>query len=210
MNSSALLVTHIIVVNIFLLIYFIKTILIFSNQDALVKFSKAVRVPEMIVSALFLVTGVWLFAILGAIKVLQIVKLALVFIAIPIAIVGYKKMNKVLALLSFIMIVAAYGLAEMARAKPYLPKTVIIEGNASDESMLGIKIFGANCSMCHGMDGKKEYRNAANLSASQLNTEATIAMINDGSKRKMPAFKNVLSADEIAAAAKYVQTLKGK
>ena len=101
MNSNALVLTHIIVVNIFLLIYLIKTILIFTNQNALLKFSKAVKVPEMIISVLFLVTGVWLFAILGAIKLLQIIKLALILIAIPVAIVGYKKMNKVMALLSF-------------------------------------------------------------------------------------------------------------
>jgi mono/diheme cytochrome c family protein len=164
----------------------------------------------MIISLLFLVTGVWLFAILGAIKGLQIIKLALVFISIPVAIVGYKKMNKAMALLSFLMIVGAYGLADMSKGKPYIPKAVVIQGDAPGELSLGVKTFGANCAMCHGIDGKKKYRDAADLSASALSADLTIAMINEGSKGKMPAFKNVLSADEIAAAAKYIQTLKGK
>ena len=91
-----------------------------------------------------------------------------------------------------------------------MPKTVIVQGDASPEFSLGAKTFGANCAMCHGMDGKKKYRDAADLSASTLNADLTITMINEVSKGKMPAFKNVLSADEIAAAAKYIQTLKGK
>src|SRR5580704_5243436 len=100
MNSTTLVQTHVVVVTLFLLIYLIKTILIFANQNALVKFSKAVKVPEMIISVLFLVTGVWLFAILGAIKLLQIFKLLCVLVSIPLAIVAYKKMNKPLALYS--------------------------------------------------------------------------------------------------------------
>jgi mono/diheme cytochrome c family protein len=209
MNSSQLSTIHIIVVTLFLLIYLVKTILIFTNQNALQKFVKATRVLEMVVSTLFLITGIWLFVILKAIKVLHIIKLVLIFISIPLAITGYKRMNKALALISFLFIIAAYGLAEAAKNKPFIPIKVIVEGNA-DESQLGVKTFAANCSMCHGMDGKKMYRDAADLSLSYADPVRIDTLIRNGSKGKMPAFNTTLSNEEINAAASYIQNLRGK
>ncbi len=206
MNSTLLATIHLIVVNLFLLIYFIKTILLFANQQALQKFTKTMRVPEMIVSALFLVTGVWLFVMLGAIKMLHIIKLVLIFISIPVAVIGFKKMNKALALISFLLIVGAYGLAEMAKSKPFIPADVVSTG----DEFPGFKIFAANCTMCHGTDGKKMYRGATDLSASALNPSLIPVMIREGSKGKMPAFSNTLTDEEINAVTVYVQTLRGK
>jgi len=208
MNSNTLVQTHIVVVTLFLLIYLIKTILIFANQNALVRFNKIVKVPEMIISTLFLITGIWLFAILGAIKVLQIVKIILVLVSIPLAVVAYKKLNKGLALISFLFILGAYGLAEMGKGKAYIPKAVVVEGNASDEFNMGAKIYGANCSMCHGLDGRKQYRDAKDLSASDLHPSLAGLIIREGSKGKMPTFKDILTDDEVNAAVKYIQTLK--
>ncbi len=209
MNSTTLTTIHIIVVNLFLLIYLVKTILIFVNQNALQKFTKTTRVLEMIVSTLFLVTGVWLFVILKAIKTLQIIKLILIFVSIPLAVVGFKKMNKALALISFLMIVGAYGLAEVAKNKPFMPVNVVAQGNA-DESQLGVKTFVANCSMCHGIDGKKMYREAADLSTSALNPTLIPQLIKEGNKGKMPAFSGTLSDEEINAVSIYIQSLRGK
>src|SRR2546423_9324679 len=115
MNSASLVTIHVIVVNIFVLIYFIKIILLFTNISSLEKCSKAIRIPEMVVSTLFLVTGIWLYVILSAIKTLQIIKLACILISIPLAVTGFKKLNKAMAVLSFLLIVGAYGLAEMAK-----------------------------------------------------------------------------------------------
>jgi len=210
MNSTTLVDTHIVVVTLFVLIYLVKTILIFSNQDALRRFNKVIKVPEMIISALFLITGIWQFTILGAIKMLQIYKLACVIVAIPLAIVGFKKLNKVMALVSFLLLVSAYGLAEMCKGEAFIPKKVIIQGNGSEEFNLGAMTYGANCSMCHGLDGKKQYRGAKDLSASVLTADLAANMISEGSKGRMPAFKNVLTSEQIVAASKYIQTLKGK
>jgi mono/diheme cytochrome c family protein len=206
MNSSLLATIHLIVVNLFVLIYLIKIILLFSNQNALEKFTKVIRVPEMIISVLFLVTGIWLFVILGAIKTLQIIKLVLIFVSIPVAVIGFKKMNKALALISFLLIIGAYGLAEAARNKPFIQAEVITTG----DEFPGYKIFAANCSMCHGSDGKKMYRDATDLSTSALNPSLIPAMIKEGSRGKMPAFGNTLTDAEINSVAVYVQTLRGK
>jgi uncharacterized membrane protein SirB2 len=208
MSSTLLSTTHIIVVNLFLLIYLIKTILLFANQNVLQKFTKVIRVPEMIISTLFLVTGIWLFVILGAIKMLQIIKLALIVVSIPLAVVGFKKMNKALALISFLLIVGAYGLAEVAKKKPFIPVAVIAKGIG--EEFKGFKVYASNCSMCHGQDGKKMYRDAADLSTSALDASLIPQMIREGSNGKMPSFNGTLSEEEINAVAAYVLTLRGK
>jgi len=210
MNSNLLVTTHLIVVNLFLLIYLVKTILLFANTSALEKFTKATRVFEMIVSTLFLVTGIWLFVILGAIKTLQIIKLACILIAIPLAVVGFKKQKKGLALISFLLIVGAYGLAEAAKNKPFIPTHVVMNGSTNDGSELGIKTFAANCAMCHGLDGKKMYRDAANLSASALDPSLISQLVRDGSKGKMPSFNGTLSEEEITAVSNYVASLRGR
>jgi cytochrome c553 len=208
MNSTLLTQIHVVVVQLFVLIYLIKTVLLFANQDALLKFTRVTKLLEMVVSFLFLVTGVWLFIMLGAIKTLQIVKLVLAFASIPLAVVGFKKMNKAVALISFLLIVGVYGLAEMAKSKPYIPNKVIVQGNADERTKLGATTYIANCAMCHGTDGKKMYRDAKDLSASTLTDDAVRLVIKNGSKSKMPAFSGTLTDDEIAATAAYVVTLR--
>lgn len=208
MNSSLLTTIHLISVNVFLLIYLIKTVLLFSNRSALDKFTRATRIIEMIVSTLFLLSGVWLIIMLGAVKTFHIIKLVLIFISIPLAVIGFRKYNKVLALISLLLIVGAYGLAEMAKNKPFIPSRVEITGNADEASKLGIKTYIANCAMCHGEDGKKMYREAKDLSASGLDEASIELKIREGTKGKMPAYTGVLSDDEIHAVSAYVMTLK--
>jgi len=211
MNSQLLSAIHIISVNVFVLIYLVKTILIFTNESALQKFVKATKALEMLVSALFLITGVWLFFILGAIKAFQIIKLICVFAAIPVAVGGFKRMKKGLALLSLILILGAYGLSDMAKSKPYIPNSVEVTGNADEATKLRMQTYIANCAMCHGLDGKKQYRGAPDLSASTHDVASIPLLIKEGSKSEkgvMPAFGSTLSEEQINAVAAYVVTLR--
>jgi mono/diheme cytochrome c family protein len=208
MNSTLLAQVHLVVVQLFLLIYVVKIVLLFANKEALLKFTRATRLLEMVVSTVFLVTGIWLFITLGAIKTLQVVKLVLVFASIPIAVIGFKKMNKVMALVSFLFIVGAYGLAEAGRSRPYIPNKVIVEGNADERTKLGATTYIANCAMCHGQDGKKYYREATDLSLSGASNERIDTLIRRGSKGRMPAFEGTLTDEQISATADYIVTLR--
>ena len=208
MNSSLLATIHIITVNFFLLLYLIKTILLFSNAGMLEKFTRATKMIEMLISTLFLASGIWLLFILGAVKMLFIIKFILVFAAIPIAVVGFKKQKKILALLSLLLIVGAYGLSEVAKNKPFIPSKVEVNGTADEVAKIGIKTYIANCAMCHGKDGMKMYRDAKDLSASVLDEASIELMVREGSKGKMPAFAGTLSDEEIVAVSTYVQTLR--
>jgi mono/diheme cytochrome c family protein len=215
MSSSLLATIHLISVNIFLLLYVIKTFLLFTNKINLEKFTRATKIFEMIVSFTFLVTGIWLLFILGATKVLLVIKFILVFASIPISVIAFKRQNKMMAVLSLLLIVGAYGMSEAAKKKTFIPLKVEVNGNADDVAKLGIKTYIANCAMCHGKDGKKMYREATDLSSSALDQASIELVVREGStgtlKRgqvRMPAFAGVLSDEEIIAVSAYVQTLR--
>ena len=112
---SGILLTHQISVTLFLLIYLLKTILLLSDKrEVLVTFTKKVKVFEMIVSALFLITGIYLAMQLpfnSRYDYLFWIKLVMVFASIPIAIIAFKKGNKILAALSLLLITGSYGIA---------------------------------------------------------------------------------------------------
>jgi cytochrome c553 len=211
MSSSLLATIHLISVNLFLILYLVKTVLLFSSEQMLEKFIRATKVLEMIVSTVFLITGAWLLFILGAVKTLMIVKFILVFISIPIAVVGFKRRKKVLAVLALLLIVGAYGLSEAGKKKPFIPTKVEVGGNADETAKLGIKTYVANCAMCHGKDGKKMYRESKDLSISTVDQATVEMMVRDGFKGTngvMPAFGSTLSAAEITAVSTYIQTLR--
>lgn len=209
MDSTLLANIHKVSVLLFLIIYLFKTIFLFSNTRALEKFSKIVKVPEMIISTLFLATGIWLLVIVGGIKFFQILKLVFILIAIPMAVSGFKKQKKGLALLSMILIIGAYGLAEMSKNKPYIPAKVIVTAeNQADPLVEGARVYLANCAFCHGEKGDKGYRGAINLKNSGFDHGLLEQIIREGSKGKMPAYQNDLSATEISAVATFVKSLR--
>ena len=204
MSSGLILKVHIVSVTVFLAFYLVKTVFLLTQRDtALNTFSKKTRIAEMILSILFLVTGIWLIVITGGIKNQQIIKLVLVFASIPLAIIGFKKKIKIVAFCSFLMLVTAYGLAESARSKPYR-----IEHAPAGEVAAGEFIFKHNCTYCHGVDGKKGYREAADLSLSIKDASMAAGIIRNGKNKKMPAFGGLLSDEEINAVTKYVISLR--
>jgi mono/diheme cytochrome c family protein len=224
--------THVISVNIFMLIYLIKTIqLLLNKNEGLEKFKKITKVPEMIVSVLFLGTGIYLITQIPEIKSLLIIKLVAVALSIPIAIVGFKKGNKMLASLSMLLIITAYGLAEMSKKQASSKKSPDMEtatGTAKDsvhasatDSVNGAvdpngfpvamakKKYKDNCSGCHGDDGKLGMAGASDLSKSTIDAMEAKDIVTNG-KTTMPAFGEQLNPGEINAVVNYIQSIKKK
>jgi uncharacterized membrane protein SirB2 len=194
--------THLVSVVSFLLIYLIKTILLLSNkEDALTKFTKSVKVPEMIVSTLFLLSGIYLLTQVPSINMFLIIKIIIVFASIPLAVIGFKKKNKGLAVVSFILIVAAYGLAEMSKKK----SSKVVTSNTV--ATTGEGIYTANCSRCHGDDGKLGLAGAVDLSMSTMDLVTKVNVITNGKNGIMPAY-GMLGEEQIQAVAAYTETLK--
>lgn len=204
MSSGLILKIHFVSVTVFLVFYLLKTFFLLSGKHAaLDTFYKNILIFEIICAFLFLVTGVWLIAIAGDMKSQQMVKLVLVFASIPLAVVGFKRKIKVLAMSSFLMLTAAYVVAEASRSKPY-PVRHAPQG----EPVIGKYLFEHNCTQCHGADGKKAYRDAADLSLSIKDASATASVIRNGRHKKMPAFGGLLSETEIHAVTEYVISLR--
>jgi len=196
--QTALRHTHLLSVILFLLIYLIKTFLLVTNKnEALAKFTKTIKVPEMIISVLFLGTGIYLLTMVGATKLL-IIKIVMVLTAIPTAIVGFKKANKVLAVIALLLIIGAYGIAEVNKKK--------VEKQTLSNSANGLEVYTVYCERCHGKDGIGGTM-GLDLTISQFDHAAILERIKNGSG-SMPSFKDVLTEQELEAVSIYVETLK--
>ena len=200
--------THYLVVTLFLLIYVIKTILLLSDKnDLLARFTKSIRIPEMIISFLFLGTGIYLATQLpygGKFDYLFWIKLLMVFASIPLAIIGFKKSNKLLAALSLVLITASFGLAEVYHKRKGIAK----EAETTIAETDGKKLYEANCVSCHGADGKLGLAGAKNLSASALSVAEMNEIVIHG-KGAMPAAN--VNEEQAAAIAEYVNgSIKGQ
>ena len=199
--------THFAVVTIFFLIYLIKTFLLLANKsEALQSFTKKVKVLEMIVSFLFLATGVYLMFLSPEIKPMLIIKITIVFLSIPLAVVGFKKQNKGLATLSFLLILAAFGMGEMMKKKTAVVSEAAVN---TDGSINAHEIYSTNCAKCHGEDGKAGITGASDLSVTQLSNDSISSIIRNG-RNTMGKIEG-LTPEQTQAIAAYIKTnIKGK
>lgn len=208
---TAFLHTHKLVVLLFLFIYLVKTVflLIPGKEDILDRITKAVKVPEMVISLLMLISGLYLLLNTGNITHLLIIKITLVFVSIPVAIIGFKKRVKPIAALSFILIVGAYGLAEVHKKRlGKIDREVDMTGGLAHTPMEhASKIYMKNCATCHGADGSLGLSGAANLQTSTLSKEEAANIIKGG-KGNMPKYGNQLNAAEIEALVEFTESLR--
>jgi mono/diheme cytochrome c family protein len=204
---TGMLHTHTLAVMLFLVLYLVKTFLLVTDKkESLLKFSKTMKVPEMIISTLFLVTGIFLAVNSGDLGLWFYVKMAAVLSSIPLAIIAFKRMNKSLALVAIIFLVYAYGISE-TKNPGFKQEIATNEFATVAPDALGKTIFEAKCTGCHGMDGKQGLSGAKDLTLSTKTHQEKIAVITNG-KNAMMGYKNMLSQEQIEAVAEYVEKLK--
>lgn len=217
---------HWVSVLLFLGLYVYKLVLLVTNKTGnLDSFSKKFRIPESVVSLLFLVTGIILLVNTGNTSNFLWIKIILVFASIPVGIIGFKKHNKILGVLCVLLIVASYGMAEVNKniSKKQLraalknvpaPKT---ENNTPKDSTqtetdkkqiieYGKQLYTAACINCHGQNGDLGKSGAKNLKTTVLNETEKLALIKKG-KGVMPAYSS-LSDTQIQAIVQYINTFK--
>jgi cytochrome c553 len=189
---------------LFLVIYLLKLVgLLFgvkSLQDLFAR--KALRIGEMVISTLFLFTGIYLMVNLPAEQrtTLLWIKVALVLASIPIAVVGFKRQNKMLATLSVLMVVASYGLAEVYKKNPSV-------GEGLADKTNGAEVYAtANCVTCHGADGAAGISGAKNLAVTTL-SDAELENVIANGKGAMPSYKKQLKPEQIKALVAHIRTL---
>ncbi len=186
--------THYLTVVLFLILYVIKTILLLSGREALLdRFSKLTRIPEMIISVLFLLTGIYLMTQLplgGGYDFLLWIKICLVLVSIPLAVVGFKRKNKILAALSLLCITASFGLAESYhKRKAYVQNTGVQSAGA---------LYRSNCSVCHGNAGDAGLAGAKNIKTTELKESEIIKLVLNGKNTMPPANLTPEQAQSVA------------
>lgn len=202
---TGLLHSHKAFVILFLLHYVFKLVLLLTNRkDALDRYSKSMRIPEMVLSIGFLVTGGWMLVKGSVFGNLLIIKLICVFASIPLAVIGFKKGNKALAFSAVALIVASYGLAEMNKKSKTGPK--VDTSSITDPIAAGKLIYTNTCVNCHGSDGKLGVSGSKDLSLTFLSADEQKTLIRNG-KNAMPGYKD-LSDEQVDAVVQYVATLK--
>ena len=195
--------SHVTIVILFLLFLGYKAVLLLTNNvEKLTAFRNKTKVLDMILGALIILTGSYLMFIQPVIESWLYIKFAVVIAAIPLAIVGFKKSNKVLVSLSLLAFIGLYGFAEMhSKLKP---KVETAEG--TEAVVKGKAIYAQECVKCHGDNGKKGEMNAADLTVTKLTTDEISQVIKNG-KGVMPGFTQYSDA-EVTAISEYVLTLK--
>lgn len=205
---TGMLHTHKLVVLLFLIHYVVKLVMLqMGKSEQLAKYTKITKVPEMILSVGFLFSGGYMLFTTMAFTTLMIVKLVCVFASIPLAVIGFKKGNKALATLAVLLILAAYGLGEVNKAKKAGPKvdTTTVSGDAIT---VGKTVYNASCLNCHGADGKLGLSGAKDLSITQLTAEQQKELIRKGKNAMPPYGVEVLTDEQLDAVVQYVGTLK--
>jgi mono/diheme cytochrome c family protein len=97
--------------------------------------------------------------------------------------------------------------------RPALAVMLLVSVARAADAPDGKALYESKCTMCHDQQGtpKKMGEGSANLGdpkwQAQNSVEAVVKVITEG-KGKMKPYKERLSAEEIAAVAAYVKTLK--
>ncbi|MDH3709431.1 MAG: c-type cytochrome [Cyclobacteriaceae bacterium] len=193
---------HVTVVIVFLLFMIFKTVLLLANKlELLDRIRSKTKVADMILGLLIVVTGIYMMTLKSGIESYLWIKLILVILAIPLGIVGLKRHKKLLALLSVLIIVYIYGIAE---AQSYKFKRDHIE--ISNSGDVGKQVYTKLCVDCHGEDGKKGLYKAPDLTTSALNDEEKTLRIQQG-KGLMRGYESELDQQQIEALLEYLNAL---
>lgn len=210
MEYQKILLLHRIVVSLFLLHYLWKGFLLLSDKkETLAGYTAKTRIAEMILAVLFLATGIYFIFEGPALSVLMWVKIGLVFASIPLAIIGFKRSKKPLAVVAILFLIAAYGIAEMNKAQyKKADKAPVDTSKAASPVEVGKEVYTAKCTACHGDKGDAGLAGAKNLRISTLTGDQQKDIIKNGkSGTGMSAFPD-LTDEQLTGLVAYIKTLK--
>jgi uncharacterized membrane protein SirB2/cytochrome c5 len=210
---------HYTVVVLFLAFLIYKTILLFLNRnEQLDRFREKTKLVDIILGSLILITGGFLLFRLhsGNVESYLIIKIILVFAAIPLGIIGIKRKKKVLAILSVLIFFYVWGIAVKRDANVFAGKKLpseqigpdsILDKNKTMNLDNAKAIYTNQCLRCHGEDGKAGVGGAKDLTLTTLSAQEKENVIVNG-KGLMPPFGNVLSESEVKAVVAYIESFK--
>jgi mono/diheme cytochrome c family protein len=219
--------THVLVVILFLVLFVSKALLLYLNKhEVLDKARQYTKALDAIFGTLILVSGFYLLYLYNGFPYWLIVKVALIFAAIPLGIVGLKRHSKLMTSAALLIFLYVYGVAETKsltmsshtlkenKTSEYLKKDDLSKNPEKDlltslnEAQLANAkaIYLKACAPCHTTKDNKPV-DSVNLSISNLSLNERINVIEQG-RGLMPGFTNQLTEQEIEALAAYTMTFK--
>jgi cytochrome c5 len=160
-----------------------------------------------------LLSGLLMLFQIAEIRTLFIAKLVIVVVALLISWVSFQKVQKGLAVLALLMLVGAYGMADMNRryiaSRDNLPQGLITEVSNPqyNEGLHGQALYQLHCENCHGEQGDRGLSGASNLRTSVLSKDQMETFVRYGFS-VMPAYGEDFSDQEIKAILNYVVTFQ--
>ena len=203
---------HTLIVVLYLILFGTKSFFLFANKlDRLDKIRAKTKIPEMVLGGLFILTGLGLiFLSAESDQIWLWVKLVLVLSIIPLGIVAFKRKSKIMAIIGLLVFFYSYGISEtksLVFKKNLESYGAQFDNLEESEKLSGQVLYTSYCTDCHGTKGDLGLSGAANLMISELSEEDIHSVITNGRKR-MPAYKEVLSSDQIDKLSRYVLSLK--
>ncbi len=223
---------HHVIVVAFAILYAYKVALLLAGRPDMLAALRA-RAPwldAVLGTAVLVSGGVLALRYPGAWPWWLVVKIVLVLLVLPLALVALRRGQKALALLALLIFgyIYAIGYTRSLDLKPGIrtetPTTPTDPRNgrmltenadsiapaAPDSTvtggLIGKMLYRQHCILCHGINGDKCLYGARNLQQSTLSLEARMALVTNG-RGKMPAFGTRLTPAQIEAVARHSQTL---
>ena len=208
---------HRLAVTFYLGYYGLKVFMVLVNRrEQLAKFKKKTLVLEIALPLIFIATGVMMISASPLYEYAGswfTIKMVLLVLGIATGIIGVKKFNKVLVIVSILAFLGIYGYTEAMKEKnkrgelsTEISAENIIQAEQTSLEMDGSLIYNKLCVTCHGKDGKKGLAGAFDLSISTLNQIERIDIITDG-KESMAAYKDQLTEEQIENVADFIALL---
>jgi mono/diheme cytochrome c family protein len=211
---------HHTVIGLFFVFLLLKVgLLVAGKHDLLGRIRDKTKWVDAVLGVLILVTGGYLaFASPAGFKLWAIVKYVVVLAAIPLGIVGLRKLKYVPSILAVVLLLYAYMAStrrdvilrgEEARIENRLQA---LETSAAQETDVerGQVIYEEACQRCHGADGKAGYRKSKNLQTTGYTKQGIMQIVQNGvDGAAMPAYP-YMSKQQRSDVAAYVVSLKGE
>jgi mono/diheme cytochrome c family protein len=221
---------HVISVTLFLFILFIRVVVMGARSETVIeKFNKRVRIPNLILGPVLLLSGFVLLAIrfseTGHIQKYMLAKLALVALSLPLAAIGRRRKNLSLVGIALVCYGLAMALAffqpgvantnatadesliEPDSTKPKPPTNTVI---TEEQRLLleGKQVFlERGCGSCHGVSGFSGFQTNKNLEASKLTDDQVIQVITEG-REAMPPLRKKIPEEEMKALVAFIKSLR--
>ena len=205
----SIILIHRILVSFFLFHYIWKAYLLLADKkDTLAAYTAKTRIAEMVVALCFFLTGFYMIYAGSAMTTLLWIKVAMVFASIPVAVIGFKRSNKPMAALAVLLLIGAYGLAEVN--KKHLKESEVDTSQvAGDAVAVGKTVYSEKCISCHGAAGEAYANGVKSLKLTQLSDEQLKNTIQNGVPGTgMVGFKAALTDDQLNGLVSYIKTLK--